>query len=124
MGVGPVWTGAENLALTANFFVFSCALYFIRTCFCVLIVLHFAFLSLRATHKHKTSMPPAEFEPAIRASDRPQTLVFDSRATGIGRIRSPDHPAHIKSLYRLSYRGPRENNEKRLKRASLAVHCV
>jgi hypothetical protein len=29
-------------------------------------------------------MPPAEFEPAIPAGDRPQTLALDRSATGIG----------------------------------------
>ena len=58
-------------------------LYFIRTCFFVLIVLHFAFcLSLQ--HTIQTSLPPAGFEPAIPASDRPQTLALDSSASGIG----------------------------------------
>ena len=30
-------------------------------------------------------MPPAVFEPATPASDRPQTLALDSSATGIGK---------------------------------------
>ena len=33
------------------------------------------------THKRQTSMPPTGFEPAIPASDRPQTLALDSSAT-------------------------------------------
>ena len=36
------------------------------------------------THKKRTSMPPAGFEPAIPASERPQTHVLDRAATGIG----------------------------------------
>jgi hypothetical protein len=35
-------------------------------------------------HERKTSMPSAGFEPAIPATKRPQTYVFDSTATGIG----------------------------------------
>ena len=35
-------------------------------------------------HSQQTSMPPAEFELAIPASDRPQTLALDRSATGIG----------------------------------------
>ena len=35
--------------------------------------------------KRQTSMPPAEFEPAVLASQRPQTHALDRAATGIGR---------------------------------------
>jgi hypothetical protein len=31
-------------------------------------------------------MPPAEFEPAIPASERPQTHALDRAATGIGAL--------------------------------------
>jgi hypothetical protein len=31
-------------------------------------------------------MPPAGFEPAIQASERPQTHVLDREATGIGTL--------------------------------------
>jgi hypothetical protein len=34
--------------------------------------------------KDKTSMPPAGFEPAIRASERPQTYVLECAATEVG----------------------------------------
>jgi hypothetical protein len=34
--------------------------------------------------KTQTSMPPAGFEPAIPASERPHTHAFDREATGIG----------------------------------------
>ena len=51
-------------------------------------------------------MPSAGFEPAIPASDPPQTLALDSSATG---IRSRDHPARSESLYRLSYPGASSN---------------
>ena len=36
------------------------------------------------THNTQTSVPPAEFEPAIPASERRQTNALDSAATGIG----------------------------------------
>jgi len=36
------------------------------------------------THKRQTYMPPAGFEPAIPASERPQTHASDRVATGIG----------------------------------------
>jgi hypothetical protein len=36
------------------------------------------------THKRQTSMPPTGFEPAIPASERPQTHALDRAATGIG----------------------------------------
>jgi len=35
-------------------------------------------------HNRKTFMPPAGFEPAIPASDWPQTHVLEHAATGIG----------------------------------------
>jgi hypothetical protein len=35
-------------------------------------------------HKRQTSMPPAEFEPAIPASVQPPTYALDPAATGIG----------------------------------------
>ena len=36
------------------------------------------------THNRQTSMPPEGFEPAIAASDGPETLSLDRTATGIG----------------------------------------
>jgi hypothetical protein len=36
------------------------------------------------THKKQTSILPAEFEPTIPASERPQTHALGSVATGIG----------------------------------------
>jgi hypothetical protein len=36
------------------------------------------------THKGQTSMSPAVFEPAIQASERPQTYALDRAATAIG----------------------------------------
>jgi hypothetical protein len=86
-------------------FVFSCTLYFIHTCAFVLIILHFCLSSL-LKHTIQTSMPPSGFEPAIPASERPQAYALDRAATGIGGIRSPDHPARSESLHLLSYGGP------------------
>jgi hypothetical protein len=43
------------------------------------------YLTTQNTHKKETSMPPAGFEPAIRAREQPQTHVLDRAATGIGR---------------------------------------
>ena len=42
------------------------------------------YLTTHNTHNWQASMPPAGFEPAITAADRPQTLVLDRSATGIG----------------------------------------
>jgi hypothetical protein len=42
------------------------------------------YLTTHNTHKWQTSMPPARFEPAIPASERPQTHALDRAATGIG----------------------------------------
>jgi hypothetical protein len=35
------------------------------------------YLTTHNTHKRQTSLPPAEFEPAIAATDRPQALALD-----------------------------------------------
>ena len=42
------------------------------------------YLTTRNTHKRKTSLPPAGFEPAIPASEKPQTHALNRAATGIG----------------------------------------
>jgi hypothetical protein len=42
------------------------------------------YLTTHNTHKRQTSMLPAGFEPAIPASERPQTNALDRAATGIG----------------------------------------
>ena len=60
-----------------------------------------AFCPYCTTHTTQTSMPPAGFEPAVPASDRPHTLALDRLATGNGRIRSLARPARSESLYRL-----------------------
>ena len=53
--------------------------------FFVLIVLAMPFVLYCTTHTTKISMPPAGFEPAIPASDRPQTLlVLDRSVTEMG----------------------------------------
>jgi hypothetical protein len=41
-------------------------------------------LTTHNTHNRQTNMPPAEFEPAILACERPQTHALDGAATGIG----------------------------------------
>ena len=45
------------------------------------------YLTKHNTHKRQTSIPAAGFEPAIPASERPQTLSLDRTATGIGNTR-------------------------------------
>ena len=42
------------------------------------------YLTAHNTHERKTSMPPARFEPAIPANERPLTHALDRTATGIG----------------------------------------
>jgi hypothetical protein len=42
------------------------------------------YLTKHNTHKRQTTMPPAEFEPAIAARERPQAHALDSAATGFG----------------------------------------
>ena len=39
-----------------------------------------------STHNRQTSMPPAEFEPAISASEWPQTYALDRAVAGIGDL--------------------------------------
>jgi hypothetical protein len=43
------------------------------------------YLTTHNTYKRQTSMPPAGFEPAIPASEQPQTLALDRPTTGIGK---------------------------------------
>ena len=45
------------------------------------------YLTTHNTHKRYTSMHPAEFEPAIPVSERPQTHALDRPATGIGPLK-------------------------------------
>jgi len=42
------------------------------------------YLAMHNTHKRQISMPPARFEPATLASERPKTHALDREATGIG----------------------------------------
>ena len=44
------------------------------------------YLTTRNSHNRQTSMPPTGFEPAIPASERPQTDGLDRAATGAGII--------------------------------------
>jgi hypothetical protein len=43
------------------------------------------YLTKHNTHNKQTFMPPVRFEPAIAASERPQTDALDRAATGTGR---------------------------------------
>ena len=42
------------------------------------------YLEIHNTHRRQTTMPPAEFEPAIQASKRPQARTLDRATTGFG----------------------------------------
>jgi hypothetical protein len=42
------------------------------------------YLKINNMHKRETAMPPAEFEPAITASERRQIYALGHAATGIG----------------------------------------
>ena len=94
---GPIWTDTENLAPNVIFFlVFSCTLFVLQPyLFLCLPVLHFV-SSLLTT---QTSMSPAGFEPAILASDRPQTLALNRAATELGyhqdSIHGPSSPWRV-----------------------------
>ena len=66
----------------------------------------FAFCPYCTTHTTQTSMPPAGFEPAIPASDRPQTLALDLSDTGIGRNRTRDLPSSSAVLNQVRHQAP------------------
>jgi hypothetical protein len=54
------------------------------------------YLITHNTHKRQTSMPPAEFEPTIPASERLQTHALDRAATGNGTtLHLPDQTLAI-----------------------------
>jgi len=55
------------------------------------------YLTTHNTHDRQTSMPPAGFEPATPASERPQTHALDREANGIG-YKVPKR-AHIDGLF-------------------------
>jgi len=42
------------------------------------------YLTTHNNHNRQTTMPPAEFEPAVPASERPQAHALDRAATGTG----------------------------------------
>jgi len=44
------------------------------------------YLTTQNTHKSQTSLPPAGFEPADAASERPQACVLDHAVTAIGNF--------------------------------------
>jgi hypothetical protein len=55
----------------------------------VLTVLAYTFCPYCTTHTTQISMPPARFEPAIPAGERPQNYALDGTTTGIGRDSKP-----------------------------------
>jgi hypothetical protein len=60
-----------------------CVLFVLYPYFFVLIILAFVFFFLTVQNP-QTSMPPAGYEPAIPAGERPQILALDRSVTGIG----------------------------------------
>jgi len=56
-------------------------------------------------HNRQTSLPPAELEPAIPATERSQTHTLDRAATGIGVSKSVVHFFLYLRLQRLSLAG-------------------
>ena len=107
VGPRPVWTGAENFAPISICFIPSHVLSlstFIRILFLYLFCPGFCFCLYCTIYTTQTSMPTAGFEPAIPASEWPQTLAIDCSTTGIG-FRFPYRPVRSESLYRLSYTG-------------------
>jgi hypothetical protein len=89
---------------TARFFIaFSCYLYFIRACLSWLSCIFPVCLYLQ--HTTETSMPLAEFEPAIPAGERPQTYALDRSATGIGWIQTRDPSVQVASDTRFRPQG-------------------
>jgi hypothetical protein len=51
----------------------------------------------RNKHNKRTSMPSAGFEPAIPATQRLQTYVFDHTATGVADTKRTQYKLHIPS---------------------------
>jgi hypothetical protein len=94
--------------------VFSCSLFVLRISFFVPIVLYFGFVSLLTSLLTQTPTPPRGFEPATPASDRSHTLALDRSVTGIGGFDDRTAPARSESLYRLSYHGPRQEQQSAL----------
>jgi hypothetical protein len=47
------------------------------------------YLTTQTLYKRQTSMPPMGFEPAIPATEQPQTYTLDRAATGIGELYCP-----------------------------------
>ena len=69
------------------------------------------YLTTHNTHKRHTNIPPTGFEPAIPASERPQTYVLDRAATRIGSLISIHENNHkrtstvaVNSAYRVQHR--------------------
>ena len=65
------------------------------------------YLTTHNTNKRHTNIRPAGFEPAIPASERPQTYVLDRAATGIGSlisIRENNHKRTSRVVMNSAYR--------------------
>ena len=58
------------------------------------------YLTTHNTHKRQVSMPPAEFEPAISASERTQTNACERAATGNGATYLVTLNKHCLSVWR------------------------
>ena len=100
---GPIWTGVKNLAHT-GFFILLYSVYTSSVLVSLSWLSRILSFCLYLQHTTQTSMPPAGYESAIPASDRPQTLALDRTATGIGK--DSNCPVCSDLLYRLSYSCP------------------
>ena len=98
------WVGAENFALTGNFFL---SLYVKRTS-CFLIVVAFFFLPFVLTVQH-TQQTDVHAPGGIRTRNPSKRSTADPCLRPLGHgIRSPNRPVRGQSLNRLLYPGPHD----------------
>ena len=107
-----VWMGVKILASTGIFVFVRALSFFLPSLLPLYPLCPFISRPHVTFNTTQTSIPPEGFEPANPAIKRSQTYASTAWPQGSAGIRSPDRPAHSKSLYQLSYRRgwqPREN---------------
>ena len=104
----PSWSGRKRKSCThLDFFVFSYTRCLLHPYLFVLIVLHFAFVSLVTTQNTNIHSPGGgDLNPQPQKAMGRRPLALDRSATEIDGFRSPDRPVRSQSLYQLSYPGP------------------
>ena len=95
---GPQGRSGRVSKIFAPFGIFFCSLFVLYPYFFVLTFLYFASCPYCTTHTTQKPMHPVEFKTAVPVSDVPQTLALERSPTGIGGIRSPNHPVRSELL--------------------------